>query len=89
MAYVYILQDAENGRYYVGSTENLDKRYSQHKARKHPSSKRLHTPKLIFKQEFEDIQIARKAERKLKLYKRRDFIEKIVRDGSFKNFAGP
>ena len=44
-------------------------------------------PQLVFKQEFVNIDIARKVERRLKAFKRRDFIEKIVKDGVIKKFG--
>lgn len=88
MAYVYIIQSTDNGRYYIGSTTNIDRRFKQHQQGKHHSSKRFAHPKLVFKQEFDSIETARRVERKLKSYKRRDFIEKIIRDGIIKS-VGP
>ena len=89
MAYVYILQDEQSGQFYIGSTNDIQRRFKQHRDKKHHTSKRLHRPKLVFKQKFDNIQTARKIELRLKSYKRRDFIEKIVKDGIIKKITGP
>jgi len=44
----------------------------------------MKNPKLVFKQEFGSLAIARKIERKIKKLKRKDYIEKIVTDGYIK-----
>ncbi len=49
-----------------------------------PSTKRLGKVNLIFKQEYKTLSEARKIERKLKKLKRRDYIEKIIKDGYIK-----
>ena len=84
MAYVYILQSQDTGRYYTGSTTDIERRYQQHCQGKHHSSKRFSNPILVFKQQFENIEEARQVERKLKSFKRRDFLEKIIREGVFR-----
>lgn len=87
-AQVYIIQSLDNRRYYIGSTTDIERRFKEHKQGKHYSSKRFPNPQLVFKQEFNDIKSARSIERKLKSFKRRDFIEQIVKDGVIK-VAGP
>jgi putative endonuclease len=87
MAYVYIIKSEKNGRYYTGSTTNIERRFRQHQQGKHHSSKRFQNPQLVFKQKFNDITTARKVERKIKSFKRRDFLEKIIRDGVIKSWA--
>lgn len=80
-AYVNILQFNKTGRFYGGSTDNLSRRIRQHRSGTTQSTKRLGEFKLVFKQEFDDLSMARKAKRIIKSWKRRDFIEKIIRDG--------
>ena len=81
MPYIYILKTS-SGRYYIGSTTDLDRRIEQHKSKKHThSTKRLGDLELIFKQEYPDLKTARKIESRLKKLKRRDYIEKIIKDG--------
>ena len=84
MAYVYILQNSKNGRYYIGSTEDLTTRLYAHNSGGVQATRNLLPVKIVFKQEYADYTIARKIERRLKKLKRRDYIEKIIRDGNIK-----
>ena len=87
MAYVYIIHSANNGRYYIGSTTDIERRFKQHQQGKHHSSKRFPNPQLVFKQQCDSIEIARRVERRLKSFKRKDYIEKIVKDGVIRNIG--
>lgn len=84
MAFVYILHSLKSNSYYVGSTLNVNRRIKQHNSGNVASTKYKRPYKLIFSQEFKDIQQARKVEKKIKSWKRRDFIEKIIEDGYIK-----
>ena len=84
MAYVYILQSAKNGRYYVGSTEDITTRLYAHNSGGVKATKNLLPVKIVFKQEYSDYTVAHKIERKLKKLKRRDYIEKIIKDGNIR-----
>lgn len=77
---VYILSTL-SGKYYVGSTTNLVQRLKHHKGGHTPSTARLGVEKLIFSQEYPTLSEARSIERKLKKLKRRDYIEKIIKEG--------
>lgn len=77
---VYFLKD-DNGRYYIGSTDNLQKRIKQHDAGYTQTTRNMRNPKLVFFQEFGTLIEARRIERRLKRMKRKDYIEKIVNDG--------
>ena len=68
MSFVYILQCA-NGRYYIGSTNDIQRRLAEHRSRKTKSLRHLLPVELIFKQEFPTSREARAAERKLKKFK--------------------
>jgi len=84
MAWVYILQGLRDGRFYVGSTDNLEQRIRHHRGGHTPTTKRFGGIRLAFSQEFPTLREARLIERKLKNLKRKDCIEKIVRDGFIK-----
>ena len=84
MAYVYILESLRDGRYYVGSTKDLDKRLNHHKKGFTPSTKRFGGVKLVFQQEFQLLKDARYIENRLKRLKRKDYLDKIVKDGYVK-----
>lgn len=80
MAWVYILQ-SEKSQYYIGSTANLERRLKQHFTGGAHTTSRMKGLKLVFSQEFKSSEKARIVERKLKSWKRKDFIDKIVSDG--------
>lgn len=81
--FVYILQ-SDNGRYYVGSTSDLKRRVRQHKSGHTYTTRRMSNVILVFSQEFSHIKEARIVEKKIKSWKRKDFIEKIIKDGFIK-----
>lgn len=84
MAYVYILQSLKNGRYYIGSTEDINQRFRTHKSGGVQATKNLLPLKIALRQEYPNLSIAREIETRLKKFKRKDFIAKIIRDGKIK-----
>ena len=84
MAYVYILKSREDGRYYIGSTTNIKERLSHHFGGHTPSTKKFGKLQLELAQEYFTLKEARNVERKLKKLKRRDYINKIVKEGFIK-----
>jgi putative endonuclease len=85
---VYILKFTDTGLYYIGSTSDINRRVNQHKSGHTYSTKRLGKQfKLVFIQEVDDLRTARKIEIKIKSWKRKDFIEKIVNDGKIRIIA--
>jgi len=81
MAYVYILKSLKNGKFYIGSTLNIEERVKKHNNGYVYYTKRNLPFELVFKQEYPSLAIARKIEYRLKRFKRRDFIEKIIQEG--------
>ncbi|KKT56389.1 MAG: Excinuclease ABC subunit C [Candidatus Giovannonibacteria bacterium GW2011_GWC2_44_9] len=87
MNFVYILQSEKNGRYYIGSTNDLELRLLEHNAGKTKSLRHLKPLKLVFKKEVDSLNDARKIEKKLKKLKNGNIIDKIVADGDITGFA--
>ncbi|MEI6863822.1 MAG: GIY-YIG nuclease family protein [Candidatus Adlerbacteria bacterium] len=83
MAWVYILK-TKSGKYYVGSTTDMDERFKHHMGGHTPSTKSLGPEKVLLKQEYKTLKEARFVEGKIKNLKRRDYIEKILKDGYIK-----
>lgn len=82
-SFVYILQD-DKQKFYIDSTNNLKRRLKAHLSGHTQTTSRMTNPVLVFVQEYKTLDYARKIERKLKKFKRRDYIEKIVKDGYIK-----
>ena len=78
---VYILQSLRDGRFYIGSTADLEKRTKHHFGGFTPSTKRFGQIKFVFSQEYKTLKEARIIEKKLKNLKRKDYIRKIISDG--------
>ncbi|NCO23334.1 endonuclease [bacterium (Candidatus Moisslbacteria) CG02_land_8_20_14_3_00_36_53] len=89
MAYVYILESLRDGRYYIGSTKNLEKRLKHHKSGFTHSTKRFGEIKLVFKQQYDSLEKARFIERKLKRLKWKDYLKKIIKDNFIKLHMPP
>lgn len=84
MAFVYILQGERDKRYYIGSTSDMKSRLKHHQLGGTPTTKRFGKINLVFVQKYQTLQEARAIEQKLKRFKRKDFIEKIIKDGYIK-----
>ena len=80
MAYVYILE-TEIGFYYIGSTTNLSARMKHHVGGHTESTSKFGALKLVFSQEYQTLSEARIIEKRLKKLKRRDYLEKIIKEG--------
>ncbi|MBP6989471.1 GIY-YIG nuclease family protein [Candidatus Shapirobacteria bacterium] len=79
--YLYILKSEKTGKYYVGSSDNPERRLQTQHNIGFVRSTRSGIPwKLVFKQEYLNLPIARKIEYKLKKLKSRVIIEKIIAD---------
>lgn len=84
MIFLYIIQSEANGRYYIGSSQNPERRLAEHNSGHTRSLKHLRPLKLVFKQPFATRSEAVRIERKLKKSKSRDIIKKIISDGEIK-----
>ncbi len=65
----------------MGSTAHLSQRLKHHLGGFSPASKALGAEALLLKQEYPTLKEARDIEAKIKKLKRRDYIEKMVKDG--------
>jgi len=77
-ALLYILQSEASGKFYVGSTDDLDRRLSEH-ARGHTPSTRGRGPwKLVYKEEFATLLEARRREVEIKRWKSSRMIRALI-----------
>ena len=66
MIKVYVIHSTIEERFYVGMTENLDRRLKEHNSGRTKSTKGFGPWELFFYEEFEDRREARKREKYLK-----------------------
>lgn len=76
-AWLYILK-SDDERYYIGSTNNKDRRLKQHRKGYTRTSRVLKTYDLVYTEEFSTIGEARMREKKLKSYKSKKYIEWLI-----------
>jgi len=80
---IYILL-CNNKRYYIGSTNDLRRRLSEHENGFVNSTRNILPVQLMFFQECDNLIKARKLEYQLKKKKNKTIIEKIIKDGYIK-----
>ncbi len=84
MFYTYILNNPLTDRYYIGSTNNIDRRIKQHSKGYTRTSNILKTFKLVYTEEFETVKEARDREKQLKSYKSKKYIKWLIQDKNSK-----
>ena len=73
-----------NGSYYIGSCKSLNDRLILHNKGLVKSTGGYILWKLVFFEEYPDLQTARKRERQIKSWKKREAIEKMINISKFK-----
>jgi putative endonuclease len=76
--YVYILESLKNGRYYIGYTNNLEERLKRHNDCRTKGNKYYAPFELIYKEEYDNSDEARKREYYIKKQKSRKFIQGLI-----------
>ncbi|OGY63932.1 MAG: endonuclease [Candidatus Harrisonbacteria bacterium RIFCSPLOWO2_02_FULL_41_11] len=74
MFYVYILKSLKNGRFYIGSTNNLERRLNEHNSGKSKYTSLTRPFVLIFKEEYLSRSEAMRREKFLKSGRGREWI---------------
>jgi putative endonuclease len=77
--FVYIIQSKKDGRFYIGSTNNLTERVERHNQGRSRYTKSRGPWELVYKEEHHDRSTAMKKEKEIKNRKSRQFIESLVR----------
>lgn len=81
--FVYILRD-DDDRFYIGSTDRPNERMARHASGYTQTTRNMKNPRRVFLQEYPTLLEARQIEYRLKKLKRKDYIEKIIKDGYIK-----
>ena len=78
MAYVYILKSLKDKKYYIGATNNLERRLNEHNSGKTKSLRFRKPLTLIYKEICSDIKEARYKEKLYKSYKSGNAFKKLI-----------
>lgn len=78
MAFLYILRSQSTGRFYVGSTVDLERRLAEHGRGQTPSTRKRGPWQLVYKEKFSTLQDARQQERRLKAWKSHKAVAEFV-----------
>jgi len=76
--FLYILQSQKTQKYYIGQTNNLERRLKQHNNGQSKSTKNGKPWELIYTEEFEKRSEAMSREAKIKSLKSRIYIERLI-----------
>lgn len=76
-SFVYLLLSEKDEKTYLGSTNHLQRRLTEHNAGKCKSTKHRKPLKLIYKEEYKELSEARKREKYLKTRKGRKGLQII------------
>jgi len=87
--FVYILKSLKNNSYYLGSTNNIERRLSEHNLGKSKFTKNNRPYLLVFYQEFNSLKTAKQVEYKLKRLASRKIIEEIISEGKIHLSTSP
>jgi len=80
---VYILESQKNKRYYIGSTDNVESRIYEHNLGKVSSTRNMRPWSLRVFIICSTLTEAKQSEYRLKKYKRKDILDKVILDGIF------
>lgn len=79
MYYIYILRSSKNNKYYVGCTNNVTRRVKEHNKGLSKYTKIDKPWVLTHKEEYKTLGEARKREKQIKAWKKREAIERLFR----------
>ena len=78
MGFLYILQSDSSGRFYVGSTDDLDRRVSEHQRGKNLATRGRGPWKLVHDEKFDTLSEARRRESEIKRWKSAKLIQALI-----------
>ena len=78
MWFVYILESKEFGKYYIGCTDNIERRLSEHNSGKTISIRKYIPYELIYFEKFEKQNNAFNREKQIKKYKGGKAFKKLI-----------
>ena len=89
MYYVYIIESIESKRFYIGQTNNIEKRVERHNKGRNLSTKAYRPWELKWWNVYETRSEAIKVEKIIKGLKKREVIKSFVKENKFRGVAQP
>ena len=77
--FVYIIQSEKDGRYYIGSTQNLEERLDRHNQGRSKFTKGRGPWELVYSEDHPNRASAVKRENEIKNRKKKLYIERLIR----------
>lgn len=91
MWYLYVLYNKEINRYYVGCSNNINRRLGEHNQnirKKRYTEKQQGKWALVYKEVYETLKESRRRESQIKKQKSRKYIENLILSGKKQECAG-
>ncbi|KKQ18535.1 hypothetical protein A2617_01095 [Candidatus Daviesbacteria bacterium RIFOXYD1_FULL_41_10] len=82
MCTTYILQREKDGKFYIGSTTNIENRIKKHNSGQSRYTKNKGPFRIVYQEQYETLSEAKKREYYLKSLKSRKALEKLIK-GAF------
>ena len=79
--FVYILQSTSTGKFYIGSTKNLEERILRHNKGYTPSTRFRGPWKIVYEESYPDRSLACKRELQIKKWKSKKAIKELINRG--------
>ena len=76
MYYVYVIRSLKNGRFYIGCTNNIERRLQEHNKGKSKYTRLTRPFELIYREELDSLINARRREKLLKGGKGREWLKR-------------
>jgi putative endonuclease len=76
--FIYILQSQKSGRYYIGSTKNLQQRLEFHNKNKVKATKSKGPWKIIYQETYQTAKEARQREYQIKSFKSGNSFKQLI-----------
>jgi putative endonuclease len=78
MAFLYILESLTTGHFYIGSTNDFDRRMEEHQRGHTPSTRGRGPWRLAYRESFPSLHEARKRELEIKRWKSAKLIRQLI-----------
>jgi len=82
VSFLYILESETTGRFYIGSTDDLDRRLAEHQRGQTPSTRGRGPWKLVYTEKFVSLLEAHRRELEIKHWKSSKLIQSLIRSSA-------